>query len=116
MTVAARLITTLLAGAACSFISQASLAQDEAPDSLEIQNKSETGAQGDETAIIVTGSRIRGAEIAGDIITLDSEAIIAAGQIDLGEALRSLPQNFGGGQNPGVGFGAGRPNSNLNSA
>lgn len=66
--------------------------------------------------IVVTGSRIRGGEIASDIIKIDQKAIIAAGQIDLGEALRSLPQNFGGGQNPGVGTGGGLINNNINSA
>lgn len=70
----------------------------------------------DDRDIIVTGTRIRGAEIAGEVITIDQQAIIAAGQIDLGEAIRSLPQNFGGGQNPGIGTGAGPVNSNLNSA
>lgn len=70
----------------------------------------------DGSEIIVTGSRIRGAEIAGDVIILDQQSIVAAGQIDLGEAIRSLPQNFAGGQNPGIGTGAGPVNSNLNSA
>lgn len=70
----------------------------------------------DDAGIVVTGSRIRGAEIAGDVITIDQDAIVAVGQIDLGEAIRSLPQNFGGGQNPSVGTGAGLVNSNLNSA
>src|SRR5690606_28842377 len=66
-------------------------------------------------AIVVTGSRIRGAAVAGDVITLGQEAIIAAGQVDLGEAIRSLPQNFSGGQNPGVGSGGGLINNNINS-
>lgn len=73
-------------------------------------------APDDDSAIVVTGSRIRGAEIAGDVITLDQQAIVAAGQIDLGEAIRALPQNFSGGQNPGIGTGAGQVNGNLNSA
>lgn len=76
----------------------------------EAQAPSENGSD-----IVVTGSRIRGAAIASDIITLDQQAIVAAGQIDLGEAIRSLPQNFSGGQNPGVGLGAGLINSNVNS-
>ena len=70
----------------------------------------------DGSDIVVTGTRIRGAEIAGEVITIDQQTIIAAGQIDVGEAIRSLPQNFGGGQNPGIGTGAGLVNSNLNSA
>ncbi|MEJ6010776.1 TonB-dependent receptor domain-containing protein [Novosphingobium aquae] len=66
--------------------------------------------------IIVTGSHIRGAVSASDVLKINSEEIIAAGQTDLGEAIRSLPQNFAGGQNPGVGTGAGLTNSNVNSA
>lgn len=66
--------------------------------------------------IIVTGSRIRGARVSGDVITLDRDTIVEAGQVDVGEAVRSLPQNFSGGQNPGVGSGAGLVNNNVNSA
>jgi outer membrane receptor protein involved in Fe transport len=49
------------------------------------------------------------------VISIARDAVVAAGQVDLGEAIRALPQNFGGGQNPGVGTGAGLINSNLNS-
>jgi outer membrane receptor protein involved in Fe transport len=70
----------------------------------------------EESPIVVTGTRIRGARVIGEVISLDREAIVGAGQVDLGEAVRSLPQNFSGGQNPGVGFGAGLTNDNVNSA
>ena len=85
---------------------------------VEAVEAEETGGSTTEKVIpiTVTGSRIRGAAVASDTVILDQQAIIAAGQIDLGEAIRSLPQNFGGGQNPGVGFGAGLINSNINSA
>ena len=66
-------------------------------------------------AIVVTGTRIRGARSTGETITIDRDTIVEAGQVDLGEAIRSLPQNFGGGQNPGVGFGTGA-GENVNSA
>jgi iron complex outermembrane receptor protein len=59
-----------------------------------------------EQAITVTGSRIKGARIASPEIRIDREEIQRAGYGDLGEALRALPQNFGGGQNPGLGLGA----------
>lgn len=62
-----------------------------------------TADDGD-AGIVVTGSRIRGAPIASPVITLGGEAIRNAGQSELGEVARSLPQSFGGGQNPGVGF------------
>jgi len=54
--------------------------------------------------IVVTGSRIKGAEIASPLVVLDSQALQDTGYADLGEVARSLPQSFGGGQNPGVGL------------
>lgn len=73
----------------------------------------------DETGsdIVVTGSRIRGASPATPVIRVTGEDIRNAGQADLGETLRSIPQNFNGGQNPGVGSGVrGADNININSA
>lgn len=55
-------------------------------------------------AITVTGSRIRGAPVASTVIQVTREDARNAGQATLAEIARSLPQNFGGGQNPGVGF------------
>lgn len=52
--------------------------------------------------ITVTGSRIRGAPIASPVIVLDHHAMEERGQTTLGDVIRSLPQAFGGGQNPGV--------------
>lgn len=72
-------------------------------------------AEGDES-IVVTGSRIRGAKATGTVITLDRAIIEDTGLVDLGEAIRQLPQNFSGGQNPGVGAGAGILNQNVNAA
>lgn len=69
-----------------------------------------------EAPIVVTGSLIRGADVAAPVIKLSRDLIVAAGQIDTGEAVRALPQNFNGGQNPGVGTGAGLINTNVNSA
>lgn len=67
-------------------------------------------------SIVVTGSRIRGAKATGTVITLDRSTIEDTGLVDLGEAIRQLPQNFSGGQNPGVGAGAGILNQNVNAA
>lgn len=66
--------------------------------------------------IVVTGTHIRGAVNTANVITMSRADIENAGQSDLGEAVRSIPQNFNGGQNPGVGQGAGLTNTNLNSA
>jgi outer membrane receptor protein involved in Fe transport len=54
--------------------------------------------------IVVTGTRIRGAPVASPVVALDPQSIRDAGQATVAEALRTIPQNFGGGQNPGVGF------------
>ncbi len=102
-------LATIIAG----MLPQAGLAQDAAQPAKNEEAQLPPDDGGD---IVVTGTRIRGAEIASEVITIDQQTIIAAGQIDLGEAIRSLPQNFGGGQNPGIGTGAGPVNSNLNSA
>src|SRR3546814_5363529 len=48
------------------------------------------------------------------MIRISSEDILTAGQSDLGEVARSLPQSFGGGQNPGIGNSQGAPNENAN--
>ncbi|HVK80110.1 MAG TPA: TonB-dependent receptor, partial [Verrucomicrobiae bacterium] len=56
-----------------------------------------------ETDLVVTGTRIRGAPPSVPVITVSNEDMRNAGQNDLGEVIRSIPQNFGGGQNPGVG-------------
>ncbi len=66
--------------------------------------------------IVVTGTHIRGASVTSPVITVARDDIEKAGQNDLGEVARSIPQNFSGGQNPGVGNGAGLINTNLNSS
>lgn len=112
-----RTASAMLAGAALVSLLHPLSAQERDEDHAEDarRERQAEAAAVENAPIVVTGSRIRGARTAGDIIQLDRDAIVAAGQIDLGEALRSLPQNFSGGQNPGVGTGAGLANSNLNS-
>lgn len=67
--------------------------------------------------IIVTGSRLGRSETASPTITVTADQIRLAGQTNVGEALRALPQNFNGGQNPAAMRGAtGRGNNNLTSA
>lgn len=57
-------------------------------------------------AVSVTGTRIRGGVTASPTITITSQQIQDEGFSDLGEVIRSVPQNFDGGQNPGVVLGA----------
>lgn len=61
-----------------------------------------TGRSTEKTEITVTGSRIRGGDIASPRIVTSREAILDAGSNDLGTFSRTLPQNYAGGQNPGV--------------
>ncbi|HEV7312613.1 TonB-dependent receptor [Sphingopyxis sp.] len=65
--------------------------------------------------IIVTGTRIAGAPAAVPVTEVSAEEIRDSGRADLGEVARSLPQNFGGGQNPGIGNSQGAPNENANA-
>ena len=68
------------------------------------------------SSVTVTGTRIRGGTTPSPIITIDSQQIQQEGFTDLGEVIRSVPQNFSGGQNPGVLTGnlAGAGNANQN--
>ncbi|MCD9032119.1 TonB-dependent receptor [Luteimonas sp. Y-2-2-4F] len=77
-------------------------------------------APGDSTldAVVVTGTRIRGATTPSPLIAIGQAQIREDGHADLGEVIRNIPQNFSGGQNPGVALGAslgGVNNQNLTS-
>ena len=67
--------------------------------------------------ITVTGTRIRGGTTPSPVITIGAENIREEGFTNLGEVIRSIPQNFSGGQNPGVAsaefVGAGYGNANV---
>lgn len=65
-----------------------------------------TPAATDLQAVTVTGTRIRGGSTPSPVITIGSEQIQQEGFTDLGELIRSISQNFSGGQNPGVAAGA----------
>lgn len=71
-----------------------------------VRRRTEMSAIGGEsqadTEIVVTGSRIRGAPQISPVRTVTREEIIEAGQTNLGEVIRDLPQNFSGGQNPSI--------------
>lgn len=54
--------------------------------------------------IVVTGTRIPGTGIASPRITLRTDDLKSQGLATLTEAARTIPQNFGGGQNPTVGI------------
>ncbi|WP_240197830.1 TonB-dependent receptor domain-containing protein [Novosphingobium sp. P6W] len=73
-------------------------------------------AVGGEDEILVTGSRIKGVLPTARVSTVTANDIQRAGQTDLGEVFRSLPMNFSGGQNPGIGTTQGSANVNVNGA
>lgn len=64
------------------------------------------GTAHDLDSITVTGTRIRGGITPSPVVTIDTGRIKEEGFADLGEVIRSIPQNFSGGQNPGVAAGA----------
>ena len=79
-------------------------------------DKSAAPTATDLQTVTVTGTRIRGGTTPSPVITIGSEQIQQEGFADLGEVIRSVPQNFSGGQNPGVAAGAaagGPSNQNL---
>lgn len=65
-------------------------------------------------AIVVTGTHIRGQAIASPATVQTQAALIDQGVASVADAVRLLPQNFSGGQNPGVGVGAGGSPENEN--
>lgn len=97
---------TLAAESAVSGLSQdASASQSAAaPQSGEADEQAAPGSTPD---IVVTGTRIRGAQTPSPTIAITAERVRQEGRTNLGEVIRDVPQNFRGGQNPGVIIGAG---------
>lgn len=116
-----RLVIAMLAGTMMTTITVPALASpvpgagQQLDEDVDGEGSGEDAAGGAE-GIVVTGSRIRGAQAVGNVVTFDRTIIEETGVVDLGEAIRQLPQNFSGGQNPGVGAGAGILNENVNAA
>lgn len=52
--------------------------------------------------VVVTGTRIAGALPTSPVLTLDRTTIDESGYSSVGQLLLTLPENFSGGQNPGV--------------
>lgn len=63
----------------------------------------DVAADADAPDVVVTGSRIRGGVVASPVIVRTAEAMRDEGQATLADVIRTIPQNFGGGQNPGIG-------------
>jgi outer membrane receptor protein involved in Fe transport len=65
---------------------------------------SATDANTPSADIVVTGTRIRGALVASPTIRLSATQLEEQGYSSLADAVRQIPQNFGGSQNPGAGL------------
>lgn len=66
-------------------------------------------ADSEDAEIIVTGSRIRGSTVASPVAVRTAEDMRNAGQSSVADMIRTIPQNFGGGTNAGVGYGVPEP-------
>jgi outer membrane receptor protein involved in Fe transport len=64
--------------------------------------------------VVVTGTNIKGVQPIDPVITITRQDIDESGYATVGDVMRSLPEDFGGGQNPGVlGGTPGFDNSNV---
>lgn len=92
-------------------------AQPAISDDPPLSHSLEAGGAESLGSVVVTGTRIRGGATPSPAITIGAERIREEGFSDLGEVIRSIPQNFAGGQNPEVGSGglsgAGAGNRNV---
>ncbi|MEJ0040386.1 MAG: TonB-dependent receptor [Gammaproteobacteria bacterium] len=109
------------APAEASFWSRLRLAQVEDAEQAGAEKSSRAGNEAKNSdgaaslsEVTVTGSRIRGAPPASPTIEISQRQMIDAGQATLGDVIRSIPQNFSGGQNPGVQVGASSSPSDQN--
>lgn len=97
-----RALALVLQGSGLHVVSTASGLLIE-PDDQAGSDSADT-TQSDSDMITVTGTRIRGAAVASPVIRVTEDNIRNAGQATLAEVVRSIPQSFGGGQQPGIGF------------
>lgn len=68
-----------------------------------LKDRNDRVAQDGPGDIVVTGSRIRKAPTPSHVVVQTQEQMRDAGQNTLMEVIRTIPQNFNGGQNPGIG-------------
>ncbi len=68
------------------------------------------------TEVIVTGTHIRGANPTSPVHTITRKDIDSSGYSQIGDLMQSLPENFYGGQNPGVRGASKGNNENQNAS
>ena len=74
----------------------------EASDTITLREKSMAAAAEPTTQVTVTGSRIRGVPPTSPVHVVTRDDIDQSGYAEVGDLVRSLPEDFSGGQNPGV--------------
>lgn len=77
--------------------------------------KSSSAADEGTTEVVVTGTHIRGGNPTSPVHTVTRKDIERSGYSQIGDLMRSLPENFSGGNNPGV-FGAAGDIGNQNTS
>ena len=104
----AEVLERLLKGTKLEIVSQSDTAITlRAPST--VQASEETSTQ-----VVVTGTHIRGGNPTSPVHTLSRKDIDQSGYAQIGDLMRSLPENFSGGNNPGV-FGAAGDIGNQNT-
>lgn len=74
-------------------------------DNQSAPNKQSKSSESEKTGldeIVVTGTHIRGVDPSSPLIPITREDIDRSGYTSVGDVIRSLPQNFGGGNSPQV--------------
>jgi iron complex outermembrane receptor protein len=88
-------------------------ADTSAPDDATNSKKKERESTADQIEeIVVTGTHLRGEPSTSPLITIDQADIARSGYTTVGDVLRSIPQNFSGGQSPQTSVNALPPGSN----
>lgn len=83
------------------------------PPSGDAQSENEKQKPGVLEDVVVTGTHIRGVPPSSPVITIDRDQIDRSGYTAIGDVIRSLPQNFSGGNSPqaAIGLAPGEDNS-----
>jgi outer membrane receptor protein involved in Fe transport len=82
-------------------------------DAKKTENEDSESSTDQLQEVTVTGTLIPGATPASPVIVIDRAAIDQSGYATIGDVIRSLPESFGGAQNPGIN-GTGQANAAYN--
>ena len=97
---------TLQGPAASVQLAQAPAASVAAEQSVPLETPTQASEKDQLNEIVVTGTHIRGISPSSPVITISSEDIERSGYTSVGDLMRSLPQNYGGGNSPQTTTGA----------